>query len=363
MTCSGAVRDGGSGLSGGVAREQEVVQVLPRKWPTSLVWSMAVVLVALSACTTSSEPPTEEPSTSAAAPSESDLPEAAGDDRIAFTRQATDFTDPLLWTANIDGSDPAPVGDQAAWFPDWSPDRRLLLFGFTDANGDDQIATIRPDGSDLTLLTGGTGYNEAPDYSPDGESIIYAHSDVRPEDSDFVGTGLWLMNSDDSGKHPLQLADGGGDDTEAEYSPDGAQIVFARYRHDADDTRALHIAAADGSDVRRLTPWQHIVEHPRWSPDGRTIIYNIENNDDAPSNKGEGIWTVPASGGKPVLLLASTDELHGFKPDYSPDGSRVVFACAPNHRTTEEVCVMNADGTDAGQIFDEPGYDNHVVWR
>ena len=45
-----------------------------------------------------------EPSTSAVAPSESDLPEAAGDDRIAFTRQATDFTDPLLWTANIDGA-------------------------------------------------------------------------------------------------------------------------------------------------------------------------------------------------------------------------------------------------------------------
>ena len=167
----------------------------------------------------------------------------------------------------------------------------------------DQIATIRPDGSDLTLLTEETGYNEAPDYSPDGESLIYAHSDVHQDDPGFVGTGLWLMNSDGSEKHPLRLADGGGDDTEAEYSPDGAQIVFVRYRHDADDTRALHIAAADGSDVRRLTPWQHIVEHPRWSPDGRTIIYNIENNDDAPSNKGEGIWTVPAAGGKPVLLL------------------------------------------------------------
>jgi TolB protein len=347
---------------------------------------MTVALVALSACTSSTEAPTQEPSTSAAAPSESDLPasagdeadepspsapapsesdlpETAGDDRIAFTRFATDINHPILWTANIDGSNPAPVGDQTAWFPDWSPDRTLLLFGFTDENDDDQIATIRPDGSELTLLTEGVGYNEAPDYSLDGKSIIYAHSDVRPEDPNFGGTELWLMNSDGSGKHPLQLADGGGDDTEAEYSPDGTQIVFARYRHDANDTRAIHVAAADGSDVRRLTPWQHIVEHPRWSPDGRTIIYNIENDDDAPSNKGEGIWTVPASGGKPVLLLASTYELHGFKPDYSPDGSRVVFACAPNHRTTEEICVMNADGTDARQIFDEPGYDNHVVWR
>ena len=337
--------------------------MLPTKWPGSLVGSIAVALVALSACTSSTEARTEEPSTSAAAPSGSDLPEAAGDDRIAFTRWASDNTHPLLWTANIDGSDPAPVGDQVAWFPDWSPDRRLLLFNFADENGDEQIATIRPDGSDLTLLTEGVGYNEAPDYSPDGGGIIYAHSDVHVDDPGFGGTGLWLMNSDGSGKHPLRLADGGGDDTEAEYSPDGSQILFVRYRHDADDTRAVHVAAADGSDVRRLTPWQHMVEHARWSPDGRTIIYNIENDEDAPSNKGEGIWTVPASGGRPVLLLASTDDLHGFKPDYSPDGSRVVFACGLNHRTTEDICVMNADGTVVEQVIDDPTYENHVVWR
>ena len=150
--------------------------------PRLLVGPIAVALVALSACTSSTESRTEEPTTSSAAPAGSDLPEAAGEDRIAFTRWSTDNTHPLLWTANIDGSDPAPVGDQAAWFPDWSLNRRLLLFDFTDENGDEQIATIRPDGSDLTFLTEGVGYNEAADYSPDGGTIIYAHSDVHSDD-------------------------------------------------------------------------------------------------------------------------------------------------------------------------------------
>jgi hypothetical protein len=57
------------------------------------------------------------------------------------------------------------------------------------------------------------------------------------------------MNADGSQPHPLRL-DGGGDDTEAEYSPGGEQIVFLRYRHDPGDTTAILIAAADGFRVR-----------------------------------------------------------------------------------------------------------------
>ena len=217
-----------------------------------------------------SSSPTSSASTSLkpAADPARDLRGPAGPDRIAFTRTVGPGALPMLWTGNIGGTDLAPVGDQQGWWPDWSPDRTLLVFDFSTDSSDDQIATIRPDGSELSVLTEAAGYNEAPDYSPDGNTIIYAHSKMHEDDPGFR-TGLWLMNADGSKKRPLPLDDGGGDDTEAEYSPDGTQIVFVRLRHDKADTTAAFVAAADGSDVRRLTGWLHKVEHPRWSPDGQ----------------------------------------------------------------------------------------------
>jgi len=87
----------------------------------------------------------------------------AGLDRIAFTRFSDDPSQPHLWTGNIDGTDLQPVGEQVGWFPDWSPDRMTLVFDFTDDNGDEQIATIRPDGTGFVQLTDQPGYSEAAD--------------------------------------------------------------------------------------------------------------------------------------------------------------------------------------------------------
>lgn len=185
--------------------------------------ALLVGLTTLVDCNSCSSSEVPEPSEAQPSTSQTDTATAAGPDRIAFGRHDFGSDAPKLWTANSDGSDPIAGGDQTAWFPDWSPDRTLLIFGFTDENGDDQIATIRPNGKGLTLLTEGEGYNEAPDYSPDGASVVYAHSDVHEGDPGFQ-TSLWLMNADGSDQHPVRLEDGGGDDTEPEYSPDGSGV-------------------------------------------------------------------------------------------------------------------------------------------
>lgn len=103
------------------------------------------------------------------------------------------------------------------------------------------------------------------------------------------------------------------------------------------------------------------VEHPRWSPDGATVVYNIEYQADLDDPRN-GIWTVPAVGGEPDLLLPSDQTLHAFKPDYSPEGDRILFGCFFRTEVAEELCVINADGTAVKRLTGTATFENHPVW-
>jgi Tol biopolymer transport system component len=78
---------------------------------------------------------------------------------IAFGSQEGD-----LYLVGVETGDitriplPAEVGSHHADGPDWSPDGSRLVFSmFTDAQGDTELYTIAPDGSDLRQITTGGG--------------------------------------------------------------------------------------------------------------------------------------------------------------------------------------------------------------
>jgi dipeptidyl aminopeptidase/acylaminoacyl peptidase len=102
-------------------------------------------------------------------------------------------------------------------------------------------------------------------------------------------------------------------------SPDGKHIAFVWQREGNSD---IWVLRANGSGwPRRLTfdrPQQAFWtdDQPRWSPDGKWIVYSAQ----------EDIWAVPHQGGKARKL---TDFKHGDEhPVFSPDGSRVYFLSA-----------------------------------
>ena len=92
--------------------------------------------------------------------------------------------------------------------------------------------------------------------------------------------------------------------------------------------------------------------YPRWSGDGRRILFQSNRN---------GRWQIfvmerDGSGEHP---LTSGDANDNF-PDWSPDGRRVAFV---SDRTgDEEVWVMDLDGGNLRNLSRHPGRDIHPYW-
>jgi Tol biopolymer transport system component len=261
---------------------------------------------------------------------------------------------------NPDGSDPRAVGGaQRGWYIEWSPDRSHLIFDL-EVDGSEHIATVRLDGSEYAQITEGDGFFADPAYSPHDGSIAYAYAPGASVEPDSAS--LWVMEADGSNARALLSTADAGSDWEPVYSPDGTKIAFTREVAGPQGiTSAIHVVNADGTGVRAATPFADYVEHPRWSPDGQTIIYNIQYSPDL-DNPRNGVWTVPVAGGEPTSLLPTDDKFHYFKPVYSADGRQILVGCAHRAGMNEDLCVANADGTDPRVLIETADYENHGVW-
>ncbi len=287
------------------------------------------------------------------------------DGRIVFGRFVRE--DPVkgqivvLSAMDADGSDLAPVLDCEVARPRFSPDGTRLAFGIVMDDGSFQIGTSAADGTDLRILTDTPGYAETPDWSPDGSWLIYSHAPtpcVGDFDACVLEEGnawtLWRMDADGTDQRRIGRADT--NDWEPKISPDGARVVFQR-TYAEDDWRTPLVVAdlATGEDLFEFASTQsdRWLEHPDWSPDGRWIVYNPVGCDTC-----EQIERVPADDptSTPVVLYPASEGVGGFKPVYSPDGSRIAFGCQPG------LCLMDEDGSNVVILEEGPFQLNHFDW-
>ena len=228
--------------------------------------------------------------------------------------------------------------------PRFSPDGGRLAFAIVMDDRSFQVATMAADGSDLRILTDTPGYAETPDWSPDGSWLIYSYAPRACVDFEecVINDGnlwtLWRMNADGSDQRHIGNPDTF--DWEPRLSPDGGEVVFTRFDPAKDWSMTLMIRDLVTGEERVVTTDERHLEHPDWSPDGHSIVYNPTNCGDPTC---EQVERVPADDPSAVPeVLYPGDATHGgVKPVYSPDGSRIAFGCRPGR-----LCLMNADGSN-----------------
>ena len=113
---------------------------------------------------------------------------------------------------------------------------------------------------------------------------------------------------------------------DAAASPDGSHILYSTSAGTAmgSDTWVM---SSDGSRIRHLfhiaASAQSIAGFFTWSPDGKTIAYELLSDSPTPFLPA-GLWIMNSKGGL-QRHLAEVDGGHGFAPVWSPDSRRIAY--------------------------------------
>lgn len=67
-----------------------------------------------------------------------------------------------------------------------------------------------------------------------------------------------------------------------------------------------------------------LADVPRWSPDGRQIVFGIDRMDDEANETGAAVAVASVTGGAPHVLTEY--ELFGYVPDWSWTRNEIVFS-------------------------------------
>ena len=146
-----------------------------------------------------------------------------------------------------------------------------------------------------------------------------------------------------------------------EWSPDGSQIAFSA--PDSEGEVGIHLVNADGSNQISLVSASELAASTLsgavWSPDGTKIAFI------AAEDWGTDICVINVDGSNLQRLTENDAIAPGLV--WSTDSSRIAFtrfafASEEDYIGNSDIYVMDADGSNALQLTDNPGQDRWPVF-
>jgi N-acyl-D-amino-acid deacylase len=224
-----------------------------------------------------------------------------------------------------------------AWDPYWSRDGRSLYF-LSDRSGSNQLWKLPLDGfgeaAPVTTFTQGI------------ESLNFSRDESR----------LLLRFTEESLKEAEKAREDGTRES-ARPAPEPFVITRLEFKEDAGDgyltgDRAEHLYSFDLA-TKTLTPLTSGVfseSDPDWSPDGKSVVFVSNREQEADASYKTDLWLVAADNmdrGQSLVRL-SNDDATKSNPAWSPDGRLIAFLTAEDGvYGSPQLAVIPAGGGEA----------------
>jgi len=249
-----------------------------------------------------------------------------------------------------------------SWLPDWSPDRKRIVFSSNRTGPWDDLYVMDADGGNVQQLTDTPQVSEHDAaWSPDSRHIAYDRAPITAGGT-RQSAQIWIIDAD--GSNANALTTGSSRNMRPAWSPDGSTIAFMSDRHaefnlslmgTEEGDLEIYLMDRDGSNIRRLTEFAGTALSPAWSPDGQRIAFH--GRGDGNSN----IYVMNAAGSN-QRRLTNEPRVDG-RPTWSPDGREIAFNCGPENQFEKfEICLIRADGSGFRTLTKNDVLDGHPDW-
>jgi Tol biopolymer transport system component len=267
-----------------------------------------------------------------------------------------------------------------------SPNGRQIAFERDLNDGDSSKIVLKGARSDHRRVpdlgcTDPCAFLDAPTWLNSGQRIAYTPV-IGPFDQvNHSARSAVLHSARTDGSDVRRLSqpgiDGKFEEYHARFSPDRSYVVFDRVRN-ADVHEALFRMAADGSNVRRLTPWKldaadEDLSLARTGPTKDRIVFQTYGQG-PPRRKSQNIATVPATCAPASECRAkihyvthhSGGEVQSFTPSWSPHGRRIAYVRFKtgdrHHPFVGDIWTSRPDGSARRPVSTSPLFDYSPDW-
>jgi len=228
--------------------------------------------------------------------------------------------------------------------PAWQPDgQRLAYTALVGGRGTIQLVTLAT-GAQQVVSGTGQALNITPTFSPDGRSLVYAHSDEN-------GTNLVRVNAVDNCCAQRLTVGKFADNLSPTFAPDGRRLAFISTRAGPPQ---VYVIGADGTDVELLVPFDvgatGSSNGPEWAPDGAALVFHRDVGG-APQ-----IFVFDVGSGRTRQLTSAG---RNEDPTWAPDGRHIAFVSDRSGR--RQLWVIDTETSRVRQIV-SPGSARLPAW-